>query len=120
MFPDVIKIGTHAYALTLNLILTGFIGLLFSIALFYWTRKVKRYDQKRDEERKEREADKRASLLLKEAVDESRHKTVVAKVDTICLRLDKIDQRFDGHEHLIEVNGQHVISKGIVASKLNM
>jgi hypothetical protein len=39
MIPDVIKIGSHAYALTLNLILTGFIGLAFSIVLFYLTRK---------------------------------------------------------------------------------
>jgi hypothetical protein len=57
---------------------------------------------------------------MKESVDEARHKTILTKVDTICLRLDKIDQRFDGHEHIIEFNGTHVISKGIVAGKLNI
>jgi len=82
--PDFIKIGSHAYALTLNLFLTGAIGLLFSIALFYWTRKIKRED-----------AIKRELIEAREKADAERHELILESVKGIKEELgDKSDTLF--------------------------
>jgi hypothetical protein len=70
--PDFIQIGSHAYALTLNLFLTGFIGLLFSIVLFYWTRRIKREDEI-----------KRSLIAAREIADKERHDAVIGSVNTL-------------------------------------
>lgn len=70
--PDFIKIGQHAYVLTLNLFLTGAIGLIFSIALFYWTRKIKRED-----------AIKRQLIEAREKADAERHMMVIESVKNL-------------------------------------
>lgn len=82
--PDFIKIGSHAYALTLNLFLTGGIGLIFSIALFYWTRKIKRQD-----------AIKRELMEAREKADAERHNAVIESVKGLREELgDKSDILF--------------------------
>ena len=72
MPPDVVQIGSHTYALTLNLILTGSRGAAFSIALFLWQRKVRKDDKLREE-----------LLLVQEKANTERHEAVLESVTTL-------------------------------------
>jgi len=101
--PDVISIGSHTYALTLNLLLTGFIGLAFSVALFYWQRKVKREDAVKRELIEARE--KADASRHEKVVDliEDRHGLVINKIEDYCKKNDlfhrEFKRDFDNHYH---------------------
>lgn len=89
--PDMFQIGSHTYALTLNLFLTGFIGLGFSIVLFYWQRKVKKEDEEKKkllEEREWAERERHEAVLssvqsLKEELGQQ-SKSLFSKIDRYC------------------------------------
>ena len=92
--PDVIQIGQHAYALTLNLILTGCIGLFFSLALFYWSRKVKKEDEI-----------KKALIQAREDSDAERHRLILESVKEIKEELgDKSDTIFQKVDDYCKAN----------------
>lgn len=91
--PDIMQIGEYSLALTINLLLTGAIGLGFSIALFYWTRKVKGED-----------AIKRELIEAREKADKERHEALLKSVDAIKEELgDKSDLLFRKVEDFCKV-----------------
>jgi hypothetical protein len=111
--PDFIKIGSHAYALTLNLFLTGGIGLFFSILFFRYRRMIKRQDEEKRRmiEARERADAERHDLIL-ESVRGLREELgdksdiLFQKVDDYCKENskahDKMKRNFWKHRHVNE------------------
>lgn len=60
--PDVIQIGNHAYALTLNLFVTVLASVVASIVYFKWKRRIEREDQTKRELIEQREKNDAAYL----------------------------------------------------------
>lgn len=111
--PDFVLIGKHAYALTLNLFLTGAIGLIFAIMLFRYQRKIKREDEEKREliEARDRaDAERHDAVLesvktLKEALG-NKSDTLFRKIDDFCKgnvsAHDKMKRNFWKHKHIEE------------------
>jgi hypothetical protein len=106
---DVVQIGSHYYALTLNLFLTAFFGLMGSILYFRYQRKIKREDAEK------LKLEETATNALAQLVEE-RHDTLIEKFDDtktqIIRKIDdhvseqkvwqvSIDDRFFSHGHRI-------------------
>jgi hypothetical protein len=116
MEADLVRIGNHYYALTLNLILTAFFGLLGSIAYFRYQRKIKREDEKNQKlEDSKDQADTEKKDALAKLVEE-RHGTLIGKFDEtkkeiikkiddhVCAQekwQDSADERFFSHGHRV-------------------
>ena len=59
----------------------------------------------------------KTALHAKEELDKERHGHIVTKLDSMCSRFDKVDQRFHEHEHLVEIDGKIYKSDGKVTGK---
>jgi hypothetical protein len=52
------------------------------------------------------------ALEMKEELDKERHGHIVTKLDSMCNRFDKVDDRFHEHEHVVEIDGRLFRSNG--------
>lgn len=101
--PDVINIGQHAFALTLNLLYTIIASLVAGVVLYKWKRKVE-YDEKikRDLIEAREAAEKHRHGEVIELID-GRHNLVIDKIEDYCKRSEKrfseIKRDFDNHYH---------------------
>lgn len=119
-----IHVGKYIFDLTFGPLFTVLCtGLLAPIIVNLIGRKIRKSDEHKmaaiariESDRKE-EADKIATMRreaarIKEDLELERHKAVIGKIDGMCKRFDKVDERFHDHEHIVEIDGKVYRSNG--------
>lgn len=87
----------HVGKYVIDLTIVGPIVTIICLPLLYWA--IKRFLGK--------------AMDAKETLQQERHDAVICELKKITDRFAKVDKRFHGHGHVIEVNGQKYITNDI-------